>query len=89
MRPTSNLLAVQITTQGTRRTLHLPIAVSFPWLVLLALLMGLSNPAVLRGAISTQERQALIDLYNSTNGPNWTYKNNWHRQPERELDHYR
>ncbi|WP_299242517.1 immunoglobulin domain-containing protein [uncultured Aquimarina sp.] len=27
--------------------------------------------------VSEAEKQALIDLYNSTNGPNWTSSNNW------------
>ncbi|WP_299311241.1 leucine-rich repeat domain-containing protein [uncultured Aquimarina sp.] len=27
--------------------------------------------------VSEAEKQALIDLYNSTNGPNWTSDNNW------------
>jgi hypothetical protein len=30
-----------------------------------------------QAAISLQERSALIDLYNSTNGPNWTSHSGW------------
>jgi len=30
-----------------------------------------------RGAIPAAERIALMDLYNSTNGPNWANKTNW------------
>jgi Leucine-rich repeat (LRR) protein len=34
-------------------------------------------PCKAQAAISSQERSALIDLYNSTNGPNWTNKTGW------------
>ena len=34
-------------------------------------------PLPLSAAIPAAERNALIDLYNSTNGPGWTYKTNW------------
>eukprot|EP01084_Bolivina_argentea_P224243 379234_1 len=29
------------------------------------------------GTIPNTEKQALEDIYNSTNGDNWTYKQNW------------
>ncbi|SEK30428.1 Leucine-rich repeat (LRR) protein [Aquimarina amphilecti] len=34
-------------------------------------------PAVNTCGVSEAEKQALVDLYNSTNGPNWTSNNNW------------
>jgi len=39
-------------------------------------------------AIPAQERSALIDLYNSTNGANWTDKTNWLGAPGTECTWY-
>jgi hypothetical protein len=41
----------------------------------LCILLGLASDA--RAAIPASERAALIALYNSTNGPNWSYRANW------------
>ncbi len=38
--------------------------------------------------ISSEERQILIDLFNSTGGENWTNKDNWLGEPGTEQDWY-
>ncbi|MEN1728736.1 MAG: hypothetical protein AAGJ52_09870, partial [Pseudomonadota bacterium] len=43
------------------------------WLSALALLMSCSAQA----QVSESERQALIDFYHSTNGPQWLDSSNW------------
>ena len=44
------------------------------WLLLSFLLL---SAIWLQAAIPAQERNALIDLYNSTNGANWAYQTGW------------
>ncbi len=40
-------------------------------------LVGLLSPASAHAAISALERQVLINLYNSTDGPNWNENSGW------------
>lgn len=49
--------------------------------VIILLLTGVSSAI---GAIPTIEREALISLYKSTNGDNWTHKDNWLGPPGTE-----
>jgi Leucine-rich repeat (LRR) protein len=43
----------------------------------MSLLMMVILVNAAQGAIPASERQALIDLYNATNGDNWTHTTNW------------
>jgi len=51
-----------------------------PFTVLCALLIAASASA----AIPTSEREALLAIYNATNGPGWTQKTNWGGAPGSE-----
>ena len=46
-------------------------------LVVLFLFLGFLGGIATLGAIPDTQRQALIALYNSTNGDGWTYKAGW------------
>ena len=46
-------------------------------LSLVCLILSFISPTLLEGAISSQERAALIALYNSTTGAGWTNNTNW------------
>ncbi len=47
------------------------------WLLAVLLLLALTVAATTEAAIPGSERQALIDLYNATNGAGWTNHTNW------------
>lgn len=53
---------------------------------LLAAWAAAASPA--QGAIPASERQALIDLYDSTNGAGWVYNGNWNGPPGTECTWY-
>jgi len=57
-------------------------------LALIACLIAtiLSGFSCAANAIPISEYNALMDLYNSTNGPNWTTKNNWGSNPRLRLE---
>lgn len=47
-------------------------------IVFACLLYALTGiPAYAQAAVSAPQRDALVALYNSTDGPNWTEKTNW------------
>ena len=54
--------------------------------ILFMAVLVVSNQVV--GAITETERQALIALYNSTNGDHWTHKDNWLGPPGTENTWY-
>src|SRR5437016_11553366 len=43
----------------------------------LAVALFLLGTPLVQAALSTAEHNALVDLYNSTNGASWTNKTNW------------
>jgi hypothetical protein len=47
------------------------------WLLTVLLLSAPTVAATTEAAIPTSERQALVDLYNATNGTGWTNHTNW------------
>jgi hypothetical protein len=47
------------------------------WLALSMVALALIGAASVQAAIPPAERQALLDLYNSTNGPGWTNNTGW------------
>ncbi|ETR66442.1 MAG: leucine-rich repeat-containing protein, partial [Candidatus Magnetoglobus multicellularis str. Araruama] len=52
----------------------------------IVLIVFLSNFSLLYAAIPEQERQALIDLYHSTGGDNWTHNSGWLGEVGTECD---
>jgi Leucine-rich repeat (LRR) protein len=46
-------------------------------LVLLALALSLCKPFSITAQVNVQDSLALVDLYNSTDGPNWNNHTNW------------
>ena len=54
-----------------------PFSIKFGSLYAILLIFGFLFPAIAKAAIPAAERQALIDLYNSTNGAGWTNKTGW------------
>ena len=59
--------------QGMTRTIWCLLAMRGAGTLLVSAMTATSLPA----AIPQIERDALIALYNSTDGPNWTYNGNW------------
>ena len=49
----------------------------------LCALIGFASIAPAQAAIPASERQVLIDLYNSTDGANWTNSTGWLERQER------
>ncbi len=56
----------------------------FGWALLTVVAVALLGAAPVSAAIPTAERNALIDLYNSTGGVNWTHNANWLGAPGTE-----
>ncbi len=46
-------------------------------IVALALVLSFGNPDTAKAVLSADERQALVDLYNNTDGANWSLSANW------------
>ena len=58
------------------------------FLLSLATMAALSAPPIAHAAIPDSERQALLDLYASTHGDEWTLRDNWNGPPGSECTWY-